>query len=350
MNYKVTINRIYDHIENDQVENALLGCLRIARHLKDHLNTAVFLRELYPHKDESSRILYNDMSNLKKEAFKYVWESSIDRWIELHTVEYLTAVGNEYHEDTNERRNILAIAAGELDGELEQWERIIADMTLPLGMSQFDVVAFTDRFTQEKAQIRLRIKAIHLIKSRLKTRCYNYAIQIERQIAIQQRSQGFLEAVQNDVNNYFKVRSDEVYAKLQKAAELAESKELEDAALLLTEVRRALKSVADYFYAPVAKQVKCADGKDRLMGDDQYLNRLHEFLSATIKRSTSYELLRAEFDSMASFIRRLNDIASKGVHGAVTVAEAKQGLIGLYFFLFNLIQHMQRADEATAVQ
>ena len=32
------------------------------------------------------------------------------------------------------------------------------------------------------------------------------------------------------------------------------------------------------------------------------------------------------------FVRRLNDVASKGVHTDVSHEEAKQGLIGLYMF------------------
>src|SRR6202790_1035325 len=57
--------------------------------------------------------------------------------------------------------------------------------------------------------------------------------QLERQLDFQQQSQRFLDRVQNDVNNFFKARSDDVYVKLQKAAELAASRDLEDASLLL---------------------------------------------------------------------------------------------------------------------
>jgi hypothetical protein len=92
-------------------------------------------------------------------------------------------------------------------------------------------------------------------------RCLNYAIQIERQLDLQRKNQGFLDLVQNDVNNFFKARSEDVYLKLQKPAELATSREIENAPLLLTEVRRALKAAADYFYPPTAEKVTCGDGK-----------------------------------------------------------------------------------------
>lgn len=78
------------------------------------------------------------------------------------------------------------------------------------------------------------------------------------------------------------------------------------------------------------------------MGDEQYLNRLHQFVAEHVVRSTSKEMLKTELDHLTAFIRRLNEMASKGVHGTVTFAEAKQGLIGLYFFLFNLCQHLTK--------
>lgn len=337
MDYDNEVARIYEHLEENRVENAVMGCLRVARAAKDYLNAAIFLRELYPNKQEVARAIFDDTSHLNKEAQKFLLETSLNRWLELHTVDL--GIADEDDEEGN-KQNVLMIAAGELDAELEQWNAAIADLAVPPGMEAFDTAAFTDRFVNKKALIRRRIKAIHTLKSRLKTRCLNYAIQIERQLDLQRKGQGFLEDVQNDVHNYFKARSDDVYLKLQKAAQLATSSETEDFALLLTEVRRALKGAADFFFPPVNGLVKCADGEERTLGDEQYLNRLQEFIATRLTHSTSTELLSAELDHLAFFFRRLNDIASKGVHGSVTLAESKQGLVGLYFFLFNVCQHL----------
>jgi hypothetical protein len=43
-------------------------------------------------------------------------------------------------------------------------------------------------------------------------------------------------------------------------------------------------------------------------------------------------------DHLAVFLRRLNDVASKGVHAQVSALEAaRQGLVGVYMFLSNVI-------------
>ncbi len=285
MDYDDALARIFEHVEKDQIERAVMGCIRVARSTRDYLSAAIFLRELHPGRNELIRALYDDTSHLKEEARKLQ------------------------------------------------------------GMTPFDVAAFTERFTCEKAGMRLRMKALQTIKSRVKARCFNYATQMERQLSSQRRSQGFLDAVQNEVNNFFKARSDDVFQKLQKAVQLSTSTDLEDASLLLTEVRRALKAAADYFFPPITGKVACADGIVRALGQEQYLNRLQEFLAVRLERSTATDLLLAELEHLTAFTRRLNEVASKGVHASATIGESRQGLVGLYFFLFNVCQHLSQKED-----
>jgi hypothetical protein len=336
MDYSAAINRVYEHLENDHVDKAVMTCLRIARNLQDYLYAAVFLREMYPGKREFLRVLYDDTNHLKEEARKFLSESSLEHWLDTHTLEFSLCTNDE-----DEECNILAIGVGEIGPELEQWERAIKDLTVPSGMGEFDTAAFTDSYINKKEYIRLRIRAVHTIKERIKTRCLNYAIRIERQLQAQSKSESFLQECYTEVNNYFKAYSEEVYTKLQKAAQLVDSNETEDYSLLLTQVRRAIKGAADYFYPPKTEPIICSDGKERSLGDEQYLNRLQEFLTTTFQKSSSRDLLRTEFEYLAVFARRLNEVASKGVHADVTAQEAKQGLIGLYLFLYNVVSHLQ---------
>lgn len=221
-------------------------------------------------------------------------------------------------------------------------------MALPSGMGEFDTAAFTDRYHNQKVQLRLRIRALYALKERIRSRCLNYAISVERQLEAQRKAQRFLDEIETEVNNFFKARSDDVYMKLQKASQLIDSGDSEDRSLLLTEVRRAIKSAADYFYPATAKPVMCADGVERGMGEEQYLNRLQEFLATGVQKSTSRDLLNAEFQHLAQLARRLNDVAAKGVHADVSVAEGKQGLLGLYLFLFNVVSQLQSVTPAQA--
>lgn len=326
------VRRILEHLEEDNVEGATMACMRLARLAQDPLNAAIFLRELYPRKEEVARTLFDDTRHLSTEAGKFVWETSFERWIEIHTLDRPISAGPDAD------RTILSVAAGDIEPELNQWEATLAELAPPPNLAPFDAAAFHDAANSQRAQIRLRMGALNTIKSRLKTRCLNYAIQMERQLASQEQDQAFLWSVQNEVNNYCKQHDDDLYAKLQKASALAASADAEDAALVLTEVRRALQAAADHFYPPRSEPVVCSDGKERTLGTDRYLNRLSEHLATSFPASTARELAVAELALLDSFMRRLNDLASKGVHASVTRAEARQGLVGLYMFLATVVR------------
>lgn len=346
MDFPAALERIHDHIEDDRVENAVMACLRVARACKDSLFAAIFLRELYPSKTEIARALFTETQHLNDEAKKFIFERSLEHFLELHTIE---GVDPDTSKAEGDRANVLMAAAGEIESEIKRWQDTLADLVPPSGLSQYDMAEFTASAMEQKGIVRTRLAGLHTIKARLKTRCLNYALEIERQLDAGRQQDKFLHSVQTEVYNYFKGRSDDVVQKLIKASHLATSKDGEDCALVLTEVRRAMKAAADLFW-PVTSEdpVTCADGQQRKLGDQQYLNRLQEFTRVKLRNSSARDLLMAELDHLDIFFRRLNDLASKGVHAEVTVAEARQGLVGLYFFLSNLIRHLVSAEPQTA--
>lgn len=338
MDHEKVLAQIYLHLEANDVEKAVTGCLRLSRSTKDYLNTAVLLRELFLNDLEFLRALERDTSDLNEEARKYLYQISKKRWLEIHTLDFSVLPDKPDY-------NVQRVAVTQLDAEIEQLQRAIANHVVPANMHPYDTAAFTDRYNQANEVYALGIKGMQTVKARLKAFCLEYATHMEHQLDLQRKNQGFLDLVQNDVNNFFKAQCSDVYVKLQKAAELAGRPDLENAALLLTEVRRALKAAADFFCPPITEKVTCADGKERDLGEEKYLNRLQEFLAKRLKNSTSKQLLKAELEALGKFLDRLNDLASKGVHASVALAEAKQGLVGLYFFLFNLSQSLsQKVD------
>jgi hypothetical protein len=335
MNYAAVIERIYEHVENDHIEKAVMACVRLARNVEDYFNAAIFLRELYPDKQQFARVFYEDTAKLKDEAQKYLSTKSLDVWVESRAMRFSLCEEKE--------KNVLALGIGEMESEKIQLERSIQDMTLPSGMDPFDIAAFTDRYMRSKEALRLRIGAIQTIRARVKTRCLNYAISLERQLEAQKNADTFLDSAQNNVSNYFKSRSEDVFRKLQKASQTVASTEAEDRSLLLTKVRRCIKAVADHFYPARPEPVICRDGKERRLDDEKYLNRLEEYVAEEFPKGSAGELLEAEINkgALTAFVRRLNDISSKGVHADVPTDEARQGLIGLYMFLYNLVAKLE---------
>lgn len=327
------IERIYDHVENDDADKAVFACLRLSRSIGDVFNTLLFLKELHPDKKQSDQAFYDEVKDLKKEAQGILWKRVTEHWIEGRTLAYSIT------DDPD--KTVMVMGVGAMKKEIAHLRETISDLKAPAGMDSYDLAAFTDRYDSTKSQFRLKMSGISSILERIRTRCLNFASRVEHQLANQKKADSFLMGVQNEVNSYFSSRSEDTYKKLTKATDLLGSKSSEDNALLLTSIRRAINSAADYFYPPVSDDVVCVDGKVRKMGNEQYLNRLHEFVLRSFGRSTSTELIKAELDFLMVFARKVNEMASKGVHAQVTESEAKQGLLGLYLFLANIIEKME---------
>ena len=338
------VAKIYEAVESRNVELSVMLSMRLARLLNDHLNSLIFMNHLHKRGKHGFRYLHRDMESLPKELKEFLWKRSLDVWLETHSISVQLAEDDYEGHNESEKKNILDITAAEIPDERQRWKTVLSEMVCPPGMTPYDTAAFFDSMNHEKARIRLRLNALSEVQSKILALCYTYASNIERQIYQQETTNDFVSATYQTVNAFFKAKSLEVYSKLIKASELAHSNDKENFSLSLTEVRRAIKSVADYLLPPIKGITKCIDGKERDLGEASYLNRLQEFLFREFSKSTSRELLEAELENLSVYVRRIDNIASKGVHTDVTQEEAKQGLVCLYFFLYNIIIKKNAAD------
>jgi len=59
------LSRIFDHVENGDVDKAVRASLRLSRQIGDYINTALFLRDLIDDTSEIFRVLSDDTSHLR---------------------------------------------------------------------------------------------------------------------------------------------------------------------------------------------------------------------------------------------------------------------------------------------
>jgi len=334
------IERVYDLVESREIDKAVIVCLRLARAANDTFNIVMFLRELYPDVQQLKSAFHQETQHLNDDVRQHLWKETQERWIHERT--FSQGISPE-----EEGRNVLAMGVGDLCREIENMEKSIEDLRLPPGLGEYDAAAFTDQNARLKGQMRLKIRACNEVLERIRTRCLYYANRLDGQLAAEAHASDLVSKVQQEVHNFYAERCDPAFQSLRKAASLMGSTNAEDHALLLTSIRRAVKAAADYHFPPQSEPVVCADGVSRVLGDEQYLNRLHEFCMRDFDANASRSLLRAEFEYLSAFVRRLNDVASKGVHATVTELEARQGLLGVYLFLSNVIAKLTMAEGAT---
>lgn len=306
MDHIVLVSEGYRYLEHDDVYNANMICLRLAKLIGDRYNTIMFSRELHPDINQLKYTIYDSLRDMNKDAVEFLWTLTLDHWI----IE--RQMPGEYDDTENHSPMVLHYGIGEIDSELDRLERSINDILSSTGMDTPGSVIYNGKHNANVIAVRERIHIIQTIRQRIKTRCLNYISRMEAQIESQQMTSMFLQSVQNEVHNYFALKSDDVYGKLQKAVQLINSTNHEDQSLLLTEVRRTIHAVADYFYPPINGQVVCRDGKTHPMGPNEYLNRLHEFLYK-LQPSSSKDLMLAESESLTAVANKLNHHASKGV-------------------------------------
>jgi len=324
------VERVYELVEAREIDKAVMVCLRLARSVNDTVNVVMFLRELHPDVPQLKSALFAETQHLDQAAREQVWEVTLERWIQERTFSHVPG------SDDNSK-NVLGMGAGDLLREVDGMEKSIEDLRLPPGLGEYDTAAFTDQHVRLKGEMRLKIRACNEVIERIRARCLYYAMRLESQLKAEAHTSALLGSFQRDVHNFYAEKCEPVFQSLRKAASLLGSTNTEDHALLLTCVRRAVKGAADYHYPPRSEPVTCYDGKVRDLGDEQYLNRLHELCAQHFDANASTAMLRAEFEYLAVFLRRLNDVASKGVHAQVSPVEARQGLLGVYTFLSNVI-------------
>lgn len=125
----------------------------------------------------------------------------------------------------------------------------------------------------------------------------------------------------------------EAIEKFMSAYERLGSASSEDWSLALTACRRVIKSVADVIF-PTTKESR----NGRKLGEDQYINRLWAFLDDQLEASSDKDLAKAHVNYLGSFIQRLNDKTSKGVHTSVSYEEAVRAVLYTYLTLGDILE------------
>jgi competence ComEA-like helix-hairpin-helix protein len=121
--------------------------------------------------------------------------------------------------------------------------------------------------------------------------------------------------------------------KFMSAYQMLGSKSSEDWSLALTACRRVIKAVADALFPPTDEQ---RDG--RKLGEEQYINRLWAFLDDHLEAGSDKDLAKAHVDYLGSFIQRLHEKTSKGVHVSVTYEEAVRAVLYTYLTLGDILE------------
>lgn len=105
----------------------------------------------------------------------------------------------------------------------------------------------------------------------------------------------------------------------------------------LTTCRRFIESLADQLYPPTDDKYN-----GRLVGQNQYINRLWAFMDKSIESSTNRELAKAHIDFLGNYLQSLYKVTNKGVHSSLTRIEATKAVFHTYLMVADILDYLKR--------
>lgn len=126
-----------------------------------------------------------------------------------------------------------------------------------------------------------------------------------------------------------------VYRRLRDGALDAEASASEELAHATTTCRRILKAVAD-FVLPGERAAVTEEGHK--LDDASYRNRVREFVKQQASGESAAEAVEAAFGGVVERFKAMDQLASKGVHADVGLAEAELCAISTYVVAGELLR------------
>ena len=127
----------------------------------------------------------------------------------------------------------------------------------------------------------------------------------------------------------------ELAEQLMLAFKAISSSSKEEWSQALTTCRRLLESLADSLYPAHDETIE-----KRTFKQNQYVNRLWQFMHEAIQSDTNKTLAKAHVDYLGSWLERNNKATNKGVHDEVTQLEATKFVFHIYLMLADLLEYL----------
>jgi hypothetical protein len=326
-----------------KLSTVIRKCIRIARLRSDFYNLLWLEREIIDttNKYERARVLGEISPHFTKEQFSELNKIFVEMWIKERPVLQLDNDLRPIKTDL-----IIGKGVGEIEIDLEGWINTYQNAVTPQGMHPFDTAYFDNQNFYLRMNAQHQISHHKSILERIRNRVYDFLSQTEKQIIYGQIHSDIFEQNRQHVELRLGQICPEALSKFVAAYRRSKENDPESWAQALTSCRRLLKDLADKLYPPTEEPVIGADGKPRILTDDQFKNRLWQYVFEQTGRSTSSGLLLASVQDLGNRIDRLYELTNKGIHADVSNFEVNQCLIQTYILVGDILRI---ADKQSAI-
>jgi hypothetical protein len=224
---------------------------------------------------------------------------------------------------------------GQSIGQLESLLREYTDISdsykeIPTNLTPIDTYFVAKDYDAASAQLLPMRRELQDVIERIKQAVHDFLISTERQIELGQHRPDAFERGRTYIEQSLAKVAPEALAKFHAAEDSLHDGSTEDLAHALTSCRRMIKALADALYPASNQTMTGADGNERVMSDEAYRNRLVQFASEKLGKSTHGKAVQETLRSLGDRLKRLDNLSSKGVHDEVSVIEAETCMLWTY--------------------
>ena len=234
----------------------------------------------------------------------------IEEWLEERQVEPVTAMQKEKDDGSGLMVN----------GSVEELEKALA-LREGVWRDELDDIHYRAELDMSAANGRTVIE-------RIRYRTYGYLCRCENELALGAAAATVFDNHRRRVDATLSVVAPDVLEQFGAAYRRSRDGDGESLAHALQSCRRILSAVANIVFPPCSEPHLGMDGKPRLVGPEQYKNRILAFLDQA-QRQTAASVIRATFEDFDKRLSALNKLDSKGVHDDVEQSEVDLCVNGL---------------------
>ena len=315
-------NEILKNIELSELsmENILFRCLRLCRLLNDEKGIKLFTYETsgYP----------KGPNGIESEVFNV----------------YCRLSGRVY-EEKDRNGNIKEYAFTDLLGSLESR---IESLKISLESSKDPNISVSSANPYQQVSLPVgnkyeRSKIVNDIsknKERInvvKGRLYDYVLNIRNTLEYSNVVTSIIDGYKSKVDDRLKEICPESIKKFMSSYENLQSDNDEDWSNAVHSCRRVLKDVADYFYPVTDVKVITIGKKEILVGDENYINRLIQYISASIDSQTKKDVITSTLENIGNQIDKIYESTNKGTHTTVAKEDAERYVIYTYMLIGDIV-------------
>ena len=169
----------------------------------------------------------------------------------------------------------------------------------------------------------------------VKSRAYKHATELYNKYKFSDTPQTVIDILKNEVDDKLLDLDPTLAEKLMLMFKSVASNNQEELSQSLTTCRRFIESLADVLYPATDEKIN-----GRLLGQQNYINRIWAFMDKSIQSASNKEMAKAHVDYLGVWLQKTHKISNKGVHTDVTKLEATKAVLHIYLILGDILNYL----------